>query len=88
MPFDNQISTLLSWDICRQIVAGEQITLVKFNLLCSMLVTAGVPFDVSFVSGTRKQAPALQLTIHINPTSNLQLVCQLAPGSTAFTPSP
>jgi len=89
MPFpDNQIMSLLSWDILRQITAGEQISMLKFNMLCQMLLSAGIPYDVSFDSGTRKQAPALQLTIHINPTATLVLVCQLAPGSTAFTPSP
>jgi len=85
---DNQIMSLLSWDICRQIAAGEIISPIKFNMLCSMLVSANIPYDVSFSSGTRKEAPALQLTIHINPTSTLVLVCQLAPGATVFTPSP
>ena len=85
---DNQIMSLLSWDICRQIAAGESITPIKFNMLCSMLISANIPYDVSFVPGNRKTAPALQLTIHINPTSTLALVCQLAPGASVFTPSP
>jgi hypothetical protein len=88
MLFDNQIMSLLSVDIFRQVLCGEPITMCKFNILTSLLISAGVSYDVSFVAGTRKEAPAIQLTIHINPTSTLVFAVPLGLGSTVFTPSP
>lgn len=86
--FDNQIMTLFSWDIFRQIMNGEQISPCRFNILTNMLLSSNIDFDISFDSGTRKQAPALQLTIHVNPTSTMVFVVPLSSGSTSFTPSP
>jgi len=85
---DNQIMSVFSWDLFRQIANGDEVSLCKLNLFTAMLIGSGIPYDISFESGTRKQAPAIQLTIHINPTATLVLVVALAPGSTAFTPSP
>ena len=86
--FDNQMISVFSWDIFRQIANSDEVSLYKLNLFTAMLINNGIPYDLSFVSGTRKEAPAIQLTIHINPTATLVLVIPLAPGSTMFTPSP
>ena len=86
--FDSQITTLFTYDLFRQLANNEALPLYKFNLVTNLLTENNIPFDVSFTSGTRKQAAALQLTIHINPTATLVFVVQLEPGSTAFTPSP
>jgi hypothetical protein len=86
--FDNQLLSLFSWDVFRQMAARQAIPLCKFNLITNMLVDNNIPFEVSFSPGTRKAAAALQLTVHINPTSTMVYVVQLEPGSTAFTPSP
>lgn len=86
--YDHQIMTLFSWDIFRQMANNQVIPLYKFNLITNMLVDNGIPFDVSFTPGTRKEAAALQITIHINPTSTLVYVVSLEQGATAFTPSP
>ena len=86
--FDSQIMSVLSLDLFRQIANSGEVSLCKVNLFTAMLINNGIPYDLSFVPGTRKEAPAIQLTIHINPTATLVLVVPLAPGSTAFTPSP
>ena len=86
--FDNQIMSLFSVDIFRQIMNGEPISMCKFNILTSLLISAGISYDVSFVAGSRKEAPAIQLTIHVNPTTTLVFVVPLGLGSTVFTPSP
>jgi len=88
MMFDSQIMSLFSIDIFRQVMCGEPISMCKFNLLISLLMSAGIPYDTSFVAGTRKEAASVQLTIHINPTTTLVFVIPLGLGSTAFTPSP
>ena len=86
--FDNQIAALFSYDLFRQLAGNQVMPLYKFNLVTNLLTENNIPFDVSFTSGNRKQAAALQLTIHVNPTANMVFVVQLEPGSTAFTPSP
>ena len=86
--FDNQLLTIFSLDIFRQMANNQPLSLYKFNLVTKLLVDYNIPFDVSFVSGTRKEAAALQLTIHVNPTFTMVFVVQLEAGSTAFTPSP
>ena len=86
--FDNQILSLFSLDVFRQIGASDQFSLCKLNLLTSMLMNNGIPYDISFVPGTRKEAAAVQLTIHINPTATLVFAIPLEPGSTVFGPSP
>ena len=85
---DAQIACLFATDLFVRIVNNLPITLFQFNLVTNQLVALGIPYDVSFVPGTRKEAAALQLTIHINPTRTEVLVVALQPGATTFTPSP
>lgn len=85
---DSQIALLYTNALFIRMASNEPITIFEFNTITNWLIAAGIPYDVSFVSGTRKQAAALQLTIHINPTRTEVFVVSLAPGSTAFTPSP
>ena len=86
--FDVQISSLLSGAVLRKILNNEQLTMIEFNFITGVLLNNNIPFDTSFVSGTRKSAASIQLTIHINPSATLVLVVALEPGSTVFTPSP
>lgn len=86
--FDQQIMALFSFDIFRQIAHNQAIPLYKFNLVTNMLIENNIPYDVSFTSGTRKTAAALELTVHINPTSTMVFVVPLEQGASEFTPSP
>lgn len=85
---DNQTTALFLNDLFRQVANNIPISLCSFNLLTNFLVSICFPFDVSFVPGTRKEAAAFQLTIHINPTRTEVFVVALMPGSTTFAPSP
>ena len=86
--FDTQISTILSGKLLQKIVNNQQISMLEYNFLVSALIAQNIPFEVSFSSGTRKNAASLQLTIHINPTVTMVLVVNLEPGASVFTPSP
>ena len=85
---DGQITALFSWDVFRRMAHNQPVTLYQFSAVMQMLVCRDIPFDISFTSGTRKAAAALQLTIHVNPTSTMVFVVALEPGASAFTPSP
>ena len=86
--FDLDISTILSGRLLRKIFNNEQIGPLEYNFLTNSLMAHNIPFDTSFVSGTRKNAASIQLTIHINPSTTLVLVINLEPGSSPFSPSP
>ena len=86
--FDIQITSLLSGTLFRKILNNEQITLFELNYLTGALINNNIPFDTAFVSGTRKNAASMQLTIHLNPSANLVFVIALEPGSSVFSPSP
>ena len=86
--FDTQISSLLSGTLFRKMMANQPLTLYEFNSLTSILVNCNVPYDTSFVAGTRKNPASLQLTIHLNPSATLVFVVALEAGSSVFSPSP
>jgi len=86
--FDAQVSSLLSGALFRKVLSNEQITLFEYNFLTGQLINNNIPFDTSFVSGTRKNPASLQLTIHLNPTTTLVFVIALEAGSSVFSPSP
>jgi len=70
------------------IAKGVKLTLAEFNMATNYLVRSCIPFDVSFVPGTRKYASSLQLTIHVCPTKTEVFVVNLAQGASVFSPSP
>jgi len=86
--FDLQVSTLLSGRLLQKALNNEPLTLAELNILTTSLIAQNIPFEVAFVSGTRKSAASVQVTIHINPSTTLVFVISLEQGSTIFTPSP
>ena len=86
--FENQLVTLFSLDLFRQMANNRPISLLQLNIITNMLVERAVPFDISFVPGNGKTAASFQLTLHINPTATAVFVISLEPGATVFTPSP
>jgi len=85
---DKQLATLFSFDAFQRMAKNEQLNQYQINMIFNSLMTLDIPFDVSFVSGTRKGAQSLQLTIHLNPSSTLVYVITLEPGASVFSPSP
>ena len=86
--FDNQLALIYSNEIFQPVLNGQIMSVFQFNAATNFLIYAGIPYDVSFVPGSRKEAAALQLTVHINPTRTEVFVVALSPGSTVFSPSP
>lgn len=86
--FDTQIMTLLSGNIFYKVLNNQSISYSEYSLLTAALVAKNIPFDVAFTSGSRKEAAAIQLTIHINPSMTIVIVISLEAGSNSFSPSP
>ena len=85
MLFDKDIMTVFSWDLLRLIASNESVSLSKLNLLLTMLIDRGIPFETSYNPGNRKTAPAIEVTIYMSPTAKLVVDIDLGPGGSAFT---
>lgn len=55
----------------QRIVCLDNITIAQFNALCTLLIKSNIPFDTTYTTGTRRDAPSLQVTIYINPNTTL-----------------
>jgi len=86
--FDIQLTSVISGVLFKKIMSNEQLTMLEFNFLTNNLMANNIPFETSFVSGTRKNPASIQLTIHINPSTTLVIVVSVEPGSSVFSPSP
>lgn len=82
--FDQRLMAIFSMELFSQISAGEGISLCKYNLFTNMLIKNCIPFDTEYEPGNRKDAPAIELTIHINPSATLVIVIALASGGNVF----
>ncbi len=83
--FDQHILTIFSLDLFKQMVANENISLLKLNTFTTILISNNIPFDISFSNGTRRDAPGIELTIYINPTTTLVINVDLGPGGSVYT---
>ncbi len=68
--FDSQISALFSIDLFRQLLNGN-LSFCKLSILTSLLMQYGIPYNVDYDPGNRKDAAAIQLSIFINPTTTM-----------------
>lgn len=79
--FDNQIASLFSLDLFRQICADGQLSIYKYNAFTTMLINNNIPFDVTFKGETRRNASSIQITVYVNSTMNLVFNIALGPGA-------
>ncbi len=81
---DNQILTLFSLDLFRQIATNQDITILKVNAFITLLINYNIPFDTSYSTGTRRDSPGMKIVIYINPSSTLVLDVSFGGGVNAF----
>lgn len=61
---------------------------IKINQLFAiqaLLIKAGIPYDIFFSPGTRREAAAAELIIYINPTTTFNITISLEPGGSIFS---
>jgi hypothetical protein len=80
----HDIMKLLSTEIFKQLLNSDAIQINKLNTALTLLIQGGIPFDLEFSPGTRRDAPAAELTIYINPTTTIQFTISFEAGSTIF----
>ncbi|MBM7614624.1 hypothetical protein [Alkaliphilus hydrothermalis] len=82
--FEKEIITLLSTDIFKRITNSDNLQLAQIYAATSLLIKAGIPFDLIFSPGTRRLSSGVDLRIYINPTTQLNFVISFQDGGTVF----
>ena len=67
-----ELMGILSSKAFQKIISVDNLTIVQFNALCTLLIKNCIPFDVEFSNGTRRDEPELKITIFINPNTTIQ----------------
>lgn len=70
---EKDIGLLLTLCLVQSIVNSTKVKIKQLNVIISLLIKAGIPFDVSFKPGTRRQAPKADITIFISPAVSITL---------------
>lgn len=81
---NKELLTLLSTDIFKKALNNDLFQIAQFNMLITLLIKAGIPFDTSFAPETRRDAASVEITIFINPTTTLQFIINFEPGQSIF----
>ncbi|AOT72334.1 hypothetical protein [Geosporobacter ferrireducens] len=80
----NEITSILASETFTSLLSSSNIQIVQLQAAIALLIKAGIPFDVAYSPGSRRLAPSAELTIFINPTTQINFVLSFAPGTTLF----
>jgi len=81
---NKDLINLLSTDIFKKVLNNDIFQTTQFNLLITLLIRAGIPFDVSFSPATHRVASSAAITIIINPTTTFRFIINFEPGQSIF----
>ena len=79
-----ELTSILASETFTSLLASSNIQIAQLQAAITLLIKAGIPFDVSFSPGTRRLAPSAELTIFINPTTQLNFIFSFGAGGTLF----
>ncbi len=79
-----KVEELLASKALKSIINSDFITLKQILTAQSILIKAGIPYDLTFSPGTRRAAAAAKLTIFINPTTTLSFTFAFERGGSFF----
>ena len=65
------LELLLTLGAFRALFNTNSIKIKELNAAISVLIQAGIPFDVSFIPSAGRVVPTVTLTIFINPTTTI-----------------
>lgn len=82
--FEKELLTILATDVFKSLLSNQLQPLAKINAAIALLVSTGIPFDLSYSPGTRRVSPAFALTVYINPTTTIEFNISLVGGETVF----
>lgn len=68
---DKDILKILSTACFQKIANNDLIKIAQLNTIISVLISNHIAFDLEYSPGTRRVATEAELTIYINPTTQL-----------------
>lgn len=80
----NELKVLFASDIFMALLGSNCVKLAHLNAAIALLIQAGIPFDLSFTPGTRRNAASTTLTIYINPTTTIEFELNFENGGSIF----
>jgi len=81
---NKELFNLLSADIFKKVLNNDVFQITQFNLLITLLIKTGIPFDIGFSPATHRFAASAAITIIINPTTTLQFTIKFEQGQSIF----
>jgi hypothetical protein len=82
---DQDLITFLTSRLFLNLTNSKNIKIAEFDAIITLLIKAGIPFDIEYSPGTRRLAESAVLAIYINPTTTLNLTFNFQSGSGVFT---
>lgn len=67
-----EVETFISSEVVRQLFSSNISKIGQLNAAIALLIKAGIPFDLSFDPGNRRNEASAELTIFINPTTTIE----------------
>jgi len=80
----HDVMKLLSTEVFKHLLNSDAIQISKLNTALTLLIQGGIPFDLEFSPGTRRDAPAAELAVYINPTTKILFTISFETGNTIF----
>lgn len=83
---NNELGILLESKFISKLLNSSNLKIVEFDALLTLLIKAGIPFDVEYTPGTRRDSESALLSIYINPNTTLNLTFSFdGSGGSIFT---
>lgn len=67
------VAEVLSSELFRRLMNTDCIKVNELNAAIAALITAGIDFSITFVSGTSGTRPTAELTIAVTPTTEISV---------------
>lgn len=80
----NQLLGILSADIFKKVLSNDVFKVTQFNMLITLLIKAGIPFDISYSPATQRTAASAAISIILNPATTLQFIVTFEQGQSIF----
>lgn len=79
-----ELQSLFTVEAFKALVNQDVIKIGQLHTIIDILIKAAIPFDITFSPGTKRVAPAIRVTIFINPTTTVSFVLNLESGGSIF----
>lgn len=80
----NDIMKILSLETFSRLAAGGIVQIAEINAAITLLLSANIPYDMSFSPSNRRYAKQVRLTVFITPTITLSFSIQFEGGQIAL----